>query len=211
MVAKANMNRTLLACAFVVVSTPFVQAQSLSISRNVFNTHNETFSSHQGSGPFDNYLSMKVPFGPVHKFFKQIVNRSISPLTSRGEAHITVISPTEYTNELSGYISMNEIDLIANDFKIQKSTFSIFCLGSAHKFINGNFTQTYYLVVESVALLKLRQEILKYIVRRGGAPTLFIPENYYPHITVGFVRSDLHDSDGVYKDISTCERDIEIE
>jgi hypothetical protein len=205
------MKNSLLIFSFVVFTIPLVHAQNLSLSRKVFDTQFESFSSHQGEGQFDSYLAMNIPFGPVNKFFKQIVNRSRTPLMSRGEAHITVIGPLEYSNELSGYISMNEIDLIAKDYKIQESSFSIICLGSAQKFINGDFTQTYYLVVDSPALLKLRQNILKHIVSRGGSPTLFVPENYYPHITVGFIRSDLHDSDGVYKDISTCESDIEIE
>jgi hypothetical protein len=205
------MNKTLLISTFVLLTTPFAWSQSISISRDVFNTKDEPFKTHQGPGAFDTYLTMEVPYLPVNAIYKKIIQRSGVQILTREEAHVTVIGPVEFDKQLRGYIDMNEIDQMAKDLKIQESEFTIVCLGSAEKFKNGKFFKTYYLVLDSPALFNLRSQILNSIIISGGIPTLFIPENYYPHITVGFINDDLHDSDGVFKDASTCVSDVIIE
>lgn len=205
------MNKTLVISALVLLSTPLAWSQSISISRSVFDTKNEPFKTHQGPGPFDTYLAMEIPFAPVKKLYNDLIQRNRAQFASRGEAHITIISPPEFEQQLRGFIEMDEIDRIAKELKIQESEFSIVCLGTAEKIKNGKFTKAYYLVLESPALFNLRNQILNNIIISGGIPTLFIPENYYPHITVGYINDDLHDSDGVFKDATTCESDVELE
>lgn len=199
------MKTTILLSALVLVAAPLTWSQSISISSSVFNAQNEAFKAHA------TYLTMEIPYAPVKKVYKDLINSTGTQLMGRGEAHITVITPPEYLNELSGFISMEEIDTIAKNLKIQEAEFSIVCLGSVEKIKNGIFTKAYYLVIESQPLLNVRRQILKTINGRGGSPTLFDPERFFPHITVGFVSDDLHESDGVYKDSSTCKTDIEIE
>lgn len=88
--------------------------------------------------------------------------------------------------------------------QIQYSKFEIACLGVGKAKIGNSEEKTFYAVVESQDLITFRQEIQKLVVSRGGTETDFNPHNFYPHITVGFTSRDLHESDGVIKNKSTC-------
>ena len=58
---------------------------------------------------------------------------------------------------------------------------------------------TYFVVVQSEDLISIRKKIQDSFVGKGGDKNDFNPLNYFPHITLGFTKRDLHESDGVIK------------
>jgi len=163
------------------------------------------FLAHNGTGAFDNYLAMNLPFEPIRALHKAVEQRLGRTLLSRGEAHITVIKPSEYSTVLGKVLTMQEIDSIALALHIQRAALSVVCLGRAQYPINGTLEQTYYVVVRSEDLLRIRKAIFTRFVERGGEPSLFDPLHVYPHITVGFTKQDLHEEvQGVRKGENSC-------
>lgn len=196
--------------------------QEIILSKSVHNTSNIQFQPHLGQGPFANYLSMEIPYLPISQARLQLEALLGAKLKNRGEAHITVITPPEYFQVLKEKISIQEINQLAVKSNLQSARFEALCLGAASpkiqttsgggknfKVFSGNEPpSTYYVVVKSDDLLKFRVAIQKLYIARGGNPTSFNPLHYFPHITVGFTDRDLHESDGVIKDISTCKLKI---
>jgi 2'-5' RNA ligase len=127
-------------------------------------------------------------------------------MKNRGEGHITVISPVEYSKVLKNKISMEEINQIALAHRIQSSRFKIVCLGKG----TVKKMETYFLVLESQDLIHLREEIYEQFVKNGGDMKAFDPHLFYPHITLGFTDQDLHFEQGVVKDRRSCIADINI-
>lgn len=166
------------------------------------------FISHQGGGRFATYLTMEVQYAPVKKIFEQIQTKNQLKLKNRGEAHITVVTPIEYYDVLKSHLTMNEIDRLAQSLNIQAASFEIKCLGRGQVKANDKTDQTFYIVVNSTKLLEIRKEIQKLFEQKGGAVNAFRAELFYPHITVGFTTRDLHESDGVVKNESSCVGDI---
>lgn len=186
-------------------------AQTFFINSKVLRGNSVPFIAHAGAGQFDNYLAMNLPLEPVADLFKQIIVKEKRPMTSRGETHITVITPIEYWNILRPRrISIKEISALARRMKIQNSKIEISCLGVGKAKIGNMEEKTYYVVVESQDLISIRQEIQKLVVARGGLVSDFDPYNFHPHITVGFTLRDLHESDGVIKNINSCLSSLKI-
>lgn len=151
------------------------------------------------------YLAMDLPYEPFAEIFKKLQIAEKKKLINRGEAHITVITPIEYHHVLRPKgVSIEEIDQIAKDMDIQNSNYEVLCLGLGEIAIDGNLEQTYYLVVQSEDLLNLRMAIYRLFLSKGGSKVDFDPAHYYPHITIGFTKRDLHESDGVIKDSRSC-------
>jgi hypothetical protein len=165
------------------------------------------FTPHVGRGDFDNYLAMNLPKMPAADLAAKLDNRFDEHLQTRGEAHITVISPVEF-QKLRSLVSIQEINQIAERDKIQESPVEVVCLGRGKLEINHNEERTYYVVVKSVALADIRREIFALFQKKGGRGEDFNPELFFPHITVGFTKRDLHYEDGVIKDESSCEADL---
>lgn len=176
------------------------------IVRGVLNNGRIPFISHKGENRFDSYLALNVRFAPMADLFRQLLNNERKQLTNRGEAHITVITPVEFFDQLKSHISMEEIELLARRKRLQWTKFKIICLGKGVAEIGKELKleETYYLVVESENLLELRRLIHTEFVKNGGNPAAFDPDHYFPHITLGFTSRDLHEDDGVQKDVNTC-------
>lgn len=191
-------------------SLSFAGAPKYHLSTKVFDNKDLPFISHRGPGPFDSYLTMEIQFAPIADLFKQLLLDQRKVLTNRGEAHITVLTPVEFHEILKSKLTMDDIDEIARKQKLQESPFTIVCLGEGSLEMNSKLESAYYVVVRSPALLKVREEIQKAWIAKGGDKESFKPEYFYPHITLGYTARDLHLSDGVVKDESTCIRDIEI-
>jgi hypothetical protein len=115
-----------------------------------------------------------------------------------------VITPIEYDKILSKKIKIRDINALAEKFNIQGSHFKPVCIGKGSTTLNSDALDAYFVVVSSDDLFKLRSEIQKLYIAKGGAPSDFNPESYYPHITLGFTQRDLHLEDGVIKDERSC-------
>lgn len=169
------------------------------------------FIEHSGSGQWDNYLTMNLPFEPMADLFEQVVITEKKQLVNRGEAHITVITPVEYWQILRPQaVSIDEVNQIARDMNIQKSRFEVICLGRGEVKIGGQLEQSYFVVVKSEGLIKIRKKIKDLYLLKGGREAKFDPQHFYSHITLGFTMRDLHEADGVIKDQRACIHPITI-
>lgn len=168
---------------------------------------NLKFISHQGPGAFDNALAMNTGYKPIQEMrpvIEKVIGRPLSFLKSwdaNGEAHITTITPPEYHQVLSAKLSMNEIDAIAKRFKIQQSDIKVFGIGSAKVKTDGKDEETFFVLVDSLNLRKIRLAIYEEFVRKGGEPSAWDPTWFFPHITIGYTKRDLHETDGVVKNL----------
>ena len=205
------MNLLFCLLTFVFTSSAFAKdlvKMQFTIDKSILETKKIPFKSHQGKKEFDTYLTMELPFAPIEKLLHELEKKIGKKLISRKEAHITVVTPVEYMQILSPILSMNKIENIAKNLNIQSSPFKIKCLGKAQV----KKDETYYLVVESEALQKVRSQITKEFIMDRGPMGLFKPiKGYYPHITIGFTKRDLHFEDGVIKNEETCIADIKIQ
>ncbi len=192
---RADSNKTEFHCE--------VAPQEFALSLSTISGKAESFLPHVGDKKFENYLSLNLPFAPFSQLNSDIQNQ-FGNLKNRGEVHITVITPPEFDAILSQKLSMKEINAIAENFKIQDSEVKAVCLGRGDAVLAGIKQSTYFVVLESQSLVELRRQISSAYLAKGGKPHEFDPENYYPHITIGFSLRDLHESDGVKKDKNTC-------
>lgn len=149
-----------------------------------------------------NLVQKPVSYAPIADLLSKIEHDESLKLKSRGEAHITIITPPEF-QALKSHLSLAQIE---KAFKkdIEKSKFEVKCLGRGEKIINGKNEQVFYIVVSSPEIFNIRENIHALFVKKGGKSADFDPKAFYPHITVGFTERDLHPSDGVTKDVSSC-------
>jgi 2'-5' RNA ligase len=172
---------------------------------SVDKTLNAPFIKHEDKPP---YLAFNLKGDAIKEYFEKIDHFSYRTLKNRGESHITVITPPEFQDDLSKFISIQEINEIAEKNNIQQSTYKPLCIGKGMATDKEKFLETYYIVVESENLFKIRKEIAKLYNSKGGKK--FDPMNYYPHITLGFTDRDLFESDGLIKNNKTCMKTLHI-
>lgn len=101
-------------------------------------------------------------------------------------------------------MTSEKINQIAQDYDIQSSDLRILGIGSGKKLFNGQMGETFFIIVESKKLLQIRNAIYKkYLDYKGpvSGPNAFKPNDFYPHITIGFTHDDIHESDGLIKDV----------
>ncbi len=155
---------------------------------------------------YGTYLQMNINFAPVKELFLKLdhtLKGSLNKKNARVEAHITVLTPIEYQKFFKPLgILMDEINQIALDMKIQNSDVTYICVGKGENVEQSQ--QTYYIVVKSRNLSQIRNQLFYLYKKRGGIPSQFDPNNFYPHITIGYTNSDLHLSNGVYKGRNSC-------
>lgn len=167
-------------------------------------TEKAEFIPHTEEKPFKAYLAMNLPYAPYQALHEQLQKAEGITLTTRGEAHITVITPIEYDKVLKKHLSIAEIHKIAEAAKIQDTPYTPVCIGSGQKVIDGKIEKTYFVVVESPGLIDLRGQIEEAYVKNGGKLQDFVPEKFSPHVTLGFTARDLHAEDGVTKQRGSC-------
>ncbi|UXR63497.1 hypothetical protein EZJ49_10465 [Bdellovibrio bacteriovorus] len=145
------------------------------------------------------YLSLELPYPAFEKMRQEVEKSQHVSLQHRGEAHITVVNPMEFT-KLKKKVSMNEINALAEQMDLQKAPYHLLCVGKG----SVKDDSTYYAVVESDRLFQIRKAIHILYTSKGGKTEDFSPEQFYPHVTLGFTKKDLHFEDGVIKDASSC-------
>ncbi|KAG0170662.1 hypothetical protein DFQ30_002177 [Apophysomyces sp. BC1015] len=148
---------------------------------------------------------MQLAYHHVLPLFQEL-NTTTQPLLSRGEAHITVISPPEYLQLAKANLTIHDINAIALNHRIQSSQFHIVCLGKVTIVLEDREHVVYQIIMDSPQLIRLREEIFRLYYDRGGNVALFDPHNFYPHITLGFTVRDLHPEQGVFKGYNVCHR-----
>jgi 2'-5' RNA ligase len=167
-------------------------------------TEKVEFIAHTEEKPMKAYLSMNLPYGPYKDLLEQLQRVEGITLSNRGEAHITVVTPIEYDKILKKHLSIAEIHKIAEAAKIQETAFIPVCVGKGQKELNGKIEKAYFVVVDSPALIDLRGQIEAAYVKNGGKPQHFVPERFFPHVTLGYTARDLHYEDGVIKNKTNC-------
>jgi len=193
--------------SFLLLPAAACPAAPVSISAGILNTRGEPFISHRGTGPFDTTLALNVPYEPVRLARGQIADSLNIYLDyfkgwdPRGEAHVTVITPVEYWEALRHNISIEEIEIIAQVNHIQNSDLKVLGVGSGKAMLDGKEEETFFFIVASANLRNIRKHIYRKFLENGGRPEAFSPEMFYPHITIGYTRRDLHIQDGVIKDM----------
>nr|BFD59683.1 hypothetical protein CKG001_17900 [Bdellovibrio sp. CKG001]BFD63047.1 hypothetical protein BdHM001_17280 [Bdellovibrio sp. HM001] len=145
------------------------------------------------------YLSLDLPYAAFEKMRHEVEKNQHVTLQHRGEAHITVVNPVEFSR-LKKKISMNEIHALAEQMDLQKAPYHLLCVGKG----TVKEDSTYYAVVESDRLFQIRKAIHMLYTSKGGKAEDFNPDQFYPHVTLGFTKKDLHFEDGVIKDASSC-------
>ncbi len=181
----------------------FSRGKSLVVSRKVLDVHKQPFLRH------DDFLALNVPFEPVRKLRKRLEKSTGLKLLSRGEAHVTVITPPEFAI-LKNHLRMQEIEEIALREKIQEADLEILGLGEGRLDDDGGERRTYYIIVKSKRLMRIRETVENLFRARGGKKEDFVAADYYPHITVGFTHVDLHSEQGIVKDERSLRYELKV-
>ena len=177
--------------------------------RTLRDNSNLRFEHHIDTDPksFKNALALNVFYPPI-KNFRPVIEKKIGkPLKfltawkAEGEAHVTVITPPEFVNTLRHHLTMDRIHKIALEHQIQKADMKVLGIGSGTKKLDGIPQETFFVIVDSERLRKTRYAIYLEFIANGGKPTDFDPASFYPHITIGYTERDLHESDGIIKNI----------
>lgn len=197
-----------LMCVFflMTIATQAVMAEVL-LSKNIFRKvpYSSQYSESGSLIRSVDYRSVNDLIPQIEKKFKKILKSR--NLQDRNESHITVITPPEgKTNFIPGSIGIDKIlpmSEMINKYKytLQKTKFDIVCLGMQS---NTKGSIVFYLVVKSKDIINIRKEISSIVSVDPAIPFKAV-ENYYPHITIGFVGEDVH---GVSKGPDTCVADV---
>ena len=121
-------------------------------------------------------------------------------LKSRGEAHITVITPPEF-DVLKTKITPSRIHTLASVFLQKEIVIQHVCLGESDKKIKDKIEKVFYVVITSPELLRLRHALAD---EGHLSKNEFNPEVFFPHITIGFTERDLYYEDGIIKNKDSC-------
>jgi hypothetical protein len=192
---------------FTVANEPFV----LVAPRLLGDGRGLPFVEHIGanSDPFGTTLAMNTPYDPIVSLRQQVSDHLALPaplkffrgFAENGEAHITTITPVEYHYKLRGFVSPEKMTEIALKHDIQRSDIQVLGLGRGSALLAGIRQDTYFVIVQSENLLRIRRAVYQEYMENGGRAEDWDPEHFYPHITIGFTDRDLHESDGVIKDL----------
>ncbi len=192
----------------LLISMTGYATEQIPLSNSIYINDTLSFESHQGSGHFDTALAMNIQYAPV-KSVRDLLSAYLNyPLrfftgwNKDGEAHITVITPPEYSDILKNFVSIERIEEIALQNYIQSSDLTVLGLGRGVVNINDKPEETYFIIMKSNNLMKIRQQIYEEFVQNGGDNNAWDPNHFHPHITVGYSLRDLHEADGVIKDVA---------
>ena len=150
-----------------------------------------------------NHVTVSLPFAPMKDLHDRLQQRMGLTLVSRGESHVTVLTPPEY-DAIKALVPIKEIHALAKKRKLQSAKIQAVCLGQGQAQIGAEVEGAFFVVVKSNELLEFRREIRDLFLSRGGDKLGFVSDIYRPHVTIGFTKQDLHEADGVLKDERSC-------
>ncbi len=171
----------------------------ITVSKDIFDHGDFLFAS--GSGPYGTYFTLDIPFLPIKSVNEQLKGFHYKKLKNRGEAHITVLTPIEYHcyfAKSSPKVSMDDIENLIRKRASSKINYNVLALGSCAMKIDGKKEETFFIIVKSQELINLRKLIWELLDNKMKSE--FNPLKFHPHITIGFTKKDLHESNGVVKD-----------
>lgn len=150
-----------------------------------------------------NYTSYDLAYPYYKNVYDKLVRR-VGPLKNRGEAHITLISPPEFKNlTVKNGIKPERIHQLTNEFVATQPQFTNNCLGHFEK--DGQ--HVYYVVVDSQALFDFRKQI----AAEANLPIeQFDPNLFFPHVTIGFTKEDMHYEQGARKNAASCPEELKM-
>lgn len=177
----------------------------IQISRQAFIGTRVGFDAHPG------YLAMNLPYQFIQPVFFEVQEREKLKLITRGESHVTVITPPEESILKAQGVPPQLIDARAQREKIQNSKLNPVCLGEGSALVGGVMEKTYYIVLEADRLRQLRLQFSALVAKdETSRLRQFEPGRYLPHLTVGFTRQDLFEQNGVVKDATSCIYPLEL-
>ncbi len=185
-----------------ITTSPLSFNKTLHYSSAVYSP--AAFIEHKNPKAFKSYVAINLHNEPFAQIRKDLQKQLGIKLQSRGESHITVITPPEYDQILKKRIGIQELHSLAKKRSLQLTPFKLLCVGKASLPTGEAVDSTYYAVVSSEGVFSFRKEVQKLFVERGGRALDFNPDLFYPHVTLGYTKRDLHFEDGVRKDASTC-------
>lgn len=193
---RKRRNKTLLICLLFL---PFLTSWASARGAEAFRLaskglHNELVA------PGD-WLGVALEYKPYANLREALEKKLGILLKNRGEAHLTLITPPEMKLLLASPagnhpLTPEKIADMAKAFHVQSSDFKAVCIGQGHK----GSEKTYFVVIRSSRAREFREAIFT----RAGSPAGFHPDEFYPHITLGYTDRDLHAQDGVIKDEKSC-------
>ncbi|KAJ2004476.1 hypothetical protein H4R26_002491 [Coemansia thaxteri] len=189
-------------------------APAFELARDALDAQNIPFSSHSDDRPFGSHLQLTLDYSRFTHLIEAVNDTAAGALQSRGEAHVTVVTPPEFDFALKpAGVTMQEIESIAKRLDIQSARLQPVCVGRFSGALprpaldadHGTFL-LYSLVVADVFgdLTDIRREVFKLYRKKGGNGALFQPEGFWPHVTLGYDRRDLFIEDGIYKGSNYC-------
>ncbi|MEZ4872366.1 MAG: hypothetical protein R2827_09010 [Bdellovibrionales bacterium] len=153
----------------------------------IIRDHISPFDFSKGIGLYDNYLTIDVDFEPIQKLRLQLeknqgLDLSIIEKERGQEAHITVISPTEFWS-LSPVISCEELHERARAEKLHQAPFKVEGIGQGTVREAGLLKRTFFLVICCPQLLEFRKSLerLPNISRQFVAEKLLSAHYYWLH------------------------------
>lgn len=157
------------------------------------------------------YYAVAVALPPAQALLTQLNTFLGLPgagLKNRGEAHITALTPAEFSVLRKRPNGLETINRIASAVKLQSAPWTPVCIGVGVS-AKEKALQTYYVVVDSPPIAAFRAQLAKDL---GAFEDPADP--YHPHITLGFTGRDLFNrdfgtrSDGTRaaKDVASCPR-----
>ncbi|KAI8145379.1 hypothetical protein BJV82DRAFT_603462 [Fennellomyces sp. T-0311] len=154
------------------------QGEPVSIPKNVYKTKNIAFLPHE------DWLGQELDYQYVLPV-AQALNTTEEPLLTRGESHITVITPPEFYTLAEANVTIGEINEIALEFRIQSSKFNLVCVGKESLVVDEQKYVVYQLIADAPNLQRIREAVFRLYVSKGGNPALFDP-----HVSFVCVRVD---------------------
>ncbi|MBI4870815.1 MAG: 2'-5' RNA ligase family protein, partial [Candidatus Riflebacteria bacterium] len=172
------------------------KAPVVTLDRSIKHNHDLPFVPHHGPGRFDSALAMNVRYGPILELRGQLEKQLgleldfLKAWDPKGEAHVTVVTPLEYYDVLRPHLSIERLDELAREARIQDSPLKVLGVGCGRVNLDEKMEETYFLIVQSDELVRLRQKLHAEFFARGGRAAAWDPRHFYPHITIGYTKRD---------------------
>jgi hypothetical protein len=123
--------------------------------------------------------------------FQQIFHRTGVSLSGPGRPGMPIVLASEYAAGLKGVATPEELLTMARTAGLEQEALTPVCMGIMQSPQSSRQSQRFFLVFESEAFSKFRQELVR---RREaqGAPGVFDPAGLRPIVPVASFEADFH-------------------